>query len=658
MKKLTNLLSVLLILCMMAALTLPALAATSETAVIDHTKTGSVTIYKYDYTNAANDGAWDDSYSSTGVHDQDVTDTLGSTGKVNSLGNGETSNGYAIAGVEFTYLKVADFRTYSQAENGTAKVLLLYGFAADDALPGILGLDASDAYTADADKNYFESDTVIDALKNALTTSPTTTKSALERYITSNAGTAMELTDANGMTTADGMALGLYLFVETKVPEMVVSTTNPWLVSLPMTSVNGTNATNGGQEWLYDITLYPKNQTGIPTLEKTVREDKADTGSNGDTDVITDGFAHTGTASAGDILDYQIISTLPTITSSATYLKNYTFTDTLSAGISYIGSDIVLTWYKDAACTEAITSWDMNSGMFTASVSAYSGMNILTIAMTEDGLDAINTSNEVWNDSTVKSGYSDCTLRITYGAKVDSDDSLVLGDKGNSNDVVLSWQRTSANYYDTLLDDCHIYSYGVDLTKVFSDAKGNYANVNFVLKNSTDSYWVQARQDADTGIYYVTGHVNAETDATKFVPTSDGKIIVKGLEDDTYILTETQTDNGYVLLERGIEITITTAETTEACGIYSNDTIGVVQTKEHKLLTASAAVDADTVTMLADNSSDNALAALEVVNNRISILPGTGDVGAYTLAVIGTLAAVSCIGAIIVILKLKRENRQ
>ena len=93
---------------------------------------------------------------------------------------------------------------------------------------------------------------------------------------------------------------------------MVVSTTDPFLVSVPMTSVNGTNATDGGTHWIYDITLYPKNLTGIPSLEKTLREAKADTGK-------TDDYTHTGTASAGDTIDYQIISTLPSITSEATW---------------------------------------------------------------------------------------------------------------------------------------------------------------------------------------------------------------------------------------------------------------------------------------------------------------------------------------------------
>ena len=46
-------------------------------------------------------------------------------------------------------------------------------------------------------------------------------------------------------------------------------------------------------------------------------------------------FGDTTTASEGDILDYIVVSKLPTITSEATYLTQYTFVDSLSAGLTY-----------------------------------------------------------------------------------------------------------------------------------------------------------------------------------------------------------------------------------------------------------------------------------------------------------------------------------
>lgn len=46
-------------------------------------------------------------------------------------------------------------------------------------------------------------------------------------------------------------------------------------------------------------------------------------------------YDDTTTASEGDLLDYRVVSKLPHITSKATYLSQYTFTDALSTGVNY-----------------------------------------------------------------------------------------------------------------------------------------------------------------------------------------------------------------------------------------------------------------------------------------------------------------------------------
>ena len=55
----------------------------------------------------------------------------------------------------------------------------------------------------------------------------------------------------------------------------------------------------------------------------------------------------------------------------------------------------------------------VNSGKFTV---AYDDTaNTMTIRMTDTGLSEINEAATVYTDS-VKRGYSDCTMRITYAA--------------------------------------------------------------------------------------------------------------------------------------------------------------------------------------------------------------------------------------------------
>ena len=692
-------------------------AASIADATIDTSRTANLILYKYDFTNAKKDGVWNEgSYVSTGQYDQRVNDTLGGatrkgdTDTTSDLGNGQTSNGYAIKGVEYTYLKVADITQFTESANDgqtSEHVEVLYAIdktkGAD--MLAALGLENGKDSYANANKLddanwYYQSDVLIKALSDSLTANATTTKNALEAYVAANGGTKMLETDEDGKTEANDLPLGLYLLVETKVPEMVTGTTDPCFISLPMTSVDGGmtkgdtngNITTGGHDWLYDVTIYPKNTTGIVTLEKTVREAKNDTGKNNASDVITDGFAHNATASAGDTVEYQIISTLPTITSTATNISDYTFKDVLARGLSYNG-EVTLEFFKDAACTQSVAKWTEADNKFTVAKAENSDKShTMTIAMTDAGLKEINTANTAANNANgaLYAGYSNYTLRIRYNAKLNSDESLVYGDNGNENNVVLTWKRSNDKYFDTLIDDCHIYTYAINVAKTFSDGKAEqtmFDHVLFKAQNKTDGYYVIAALNETEGIWYVTGHTDKEAEATALYPvtwnTKPGQIILKGVEDDQYIWTELETANGYTLLKNNIDVTIKSVDdANRPCDIYSKDTLGVVQNDPrynfpnnedyklanipqtqlaHNYQTASATVDGNNVTMLddeMDTGSTNAIAPLQVVNTKGFETPMTGENGTWALAIGGVL--VFCLGtsAFIFFLVFKKRKEQ
>ena len=582
---------------------------------IDTSKKASLSIYKYDITKASEDGVWDaESYVSTGLHDDAVIDKLSK---------------YAIQGVEFTYLNVADITMNNEVVDGQRQVGVLYGFDSSDrsnAVLSAIGLTAADAHKTEGGVNYFTSDALNNKLAAALAANATAVKNALEVAV-KNGGVTMTETDATGHTSASNMEQGLYLVVETRVPENVTSTCNPFLISLPMTTVDGS-------EWLYDLTVYPKNQTGNPDLEKTVRESKSSTGkNNGSLTDITDGYAHTATASVGDIVDYQIISTLPTITSKASSLSEYIYVDTMSKGIKYNKNDVVIEFFRDAGCTDKITTWDENSGKFTATYN--DAANTMTIKMTETGLAEINEATTVYTDS-VKRGYSDCTMRITYAATLTAD--AQMGDKDNPNTVTLTWKRTNTTYYDTLEDCCHVYTYGIDVLKQFSDGKGNIQNVKFNLHNDTDDCYIIA--DLKDGTYYAKGITTKKADATTFVPNAQGHIVVKGLEDDIYSLVEVATDKGYVLLKESVKIVITTKEN------------GVCEKCGAKLLTASATVNGKDITM----TDGNAIVPLTVINNPGFDLPKTGGYGTWMFTIGGILLLGTA--AFIVVKSRKHKSEQ
>ena len=610
MKKIHRVWAMLLVAIMALSLITTAFAEPT----IDTSKKTSLSIYKYDITTANSDGAWDaESYASTGLHDAAVVDKLAK---------------YAIQGVEFTYLRVADIAMNNELVESQRQVGVLYGFDGSErsnAVLSAIGLTGADAHKTEGGVNYYTSDALNNKLAAALTANATNVKNALETAVKS--GVAMPETDATGHTSASDMEQGLYLVVETRVPENVTSTCNPFLVSLPMTTIDGA-------AWNYDVTVYPKNQTGNPTLDKTVREAKNSTGKNtGSLADITDGYAHTATASVGDTVDYQIISTLPTITSKASSLSEYTYVDTLSKGIRYNKNDVVIEFFRDPVCADKINTWDENSGKFTV---AYDDTaNTMTIRMTDTGLSEINEAATVYTDS-VKRGYSDCTMRITYAATLTAD--AKMGDTDNPNEVVLTWKRTNTTYFDTLKDCCHVYTYGIDVLKQFSDNGGNVRNVKFRLHNDTDDCYIIAEQK--DGVYHAKGLTAKKSDATTFIPNAQGHIVVKGLEDDAYSLTEIATDKGYVLLKDAVKIVIKTSENgqCEKCGA--------------KLLTASATVNGKDVTM----TDGNAIVPLTVVNNPGFDLPKTGGYGTWMFTVGG--AALLGAAAFIVIRSRKHKDEQ
>ena len=608
MKKIHRVLAMLMAAIMALSLITTAFAEPT----IDPGKKASLSIYKYDITKASNDGAWDaESYVSAGLRDDAVIDKLSK---------------YAIQGVEFTYLRIADITMNNEAVEGQRQVGVLYGFDSSGRSTAVLsaiGLTAADAHKTAGGINYFTSDMLNNKLAAALTANATTVKNALETAV-KNGGVAMPETDATGHTSASDMEQGLYLIVETRVPESVTSTCNPFFVSLPMTAMDGT-------AWNYDVTVYPKNQTGNPDLEKTVREAKNSTGKNtGSLTDIADGYAHTATASVGDVVDYQIISTLPTITSKASSLSEYTYVDTLSKGIKYNKNDVVIEFFEDAGCTDKIATWAVNSGKFT--VIYDDAANTMTIRMTDTGLSEINEATTVYTDS-VKRGYSDCTMRITYAATLTAD--AQMGDTDNPNEVELTWKRTNKTYFDTLKDCCHVYTYGIDILKQFSDNGGNLRNVKFKLHNDTDDCYIIA--DLKDGVYHAKGFAAKKADATTFVPNSSGHIVVKGLEDDAYSLTEIATDKGYVLLKDAVKIVIKTAENgqCEKCGAA--------------LLTASATVNGKDASM----TDGNAIVPLTVVNNPGFDLPKTGGYGTWMF----TIGGVVLLGAAAFIVVKSRKHK-
>lgn len=322
--------------------------------------------------------------------------------------------------------------------------------------------------------------------------------------------------------------------------------------------------------------------------------------------------------------------------------------------------------------------------------------NKATITLTEAGLNQINGTNvkgasnpyeAVGDKGATKAGYSDYYMVLYYTATVNSDASVTLGDSGNANDISLVWSRTNNKYSNSLQDRNYVYSYGIDLTKTFSDNKGDATKVQFKLYNSTDAYYVIAKK-AEDGLYYVTGKAMDKAQATTFTPAASGKLYIKGLEGDKYQLTEVATDDGYTLLKDQMVINIeetkrdikaSVAGTTGlddaaadniianyGTGIKNEDgqlvnaattdigskavagptsetangrTIGKTDMYVGDIQAATATVDSKPCTLLTsstgDTTSPNAEVKMAIENNKGFNMPLTGGTGLVGLVILG-----------------------
>lgn len=189
------------------------------TSTINKSKTGSITIYK-----------------------RSMTETI----PTEPAGKGETvinPSGEALENVGFTIYKVMD-----------AGELVKY-------YDGITTGDAVKYQT------YFKANTTEFTAENL--TDEVKGKEVKETSELSGE----KKTDKAGKVEFTGLEVGLYLVIETTLPQAVTQKAEPFLVSIPMTRIGAgkdetTNPNN--KVWMYDVTVYPKNSIaqGNVILEK------------------------------------------------------------------------------------------------------------------------------------------------------------------------------------------------------------------------------------------------------------------------------------------------------------------------------------------------------------------------------------------------------
>ncbi len=288
-----------------------------------------------------------------------------------------------------------------------------------------------------------------------------------------------------------------------------------------------------------------------PTIDKTVKEDS------------TGAYGKVNDAEIGDTVNFK------TTVKAKANSTNYVVHDTMEAGLTFNANSVEIAGLeKDVDYTVATTCED---GCTFEIVFEQAYLDTITT-----DTDIVITYSAVLNDKAeIVTDTNDNTTRLSYGDKA----------------TVTEESKTQT------------LTYYFNLTK--TDAEGKQLEgAEFTLSNAEG---VMSFVAIDGGYRVAT---EGETGTTTIVA---GKVVIKGLDADTYTLTETKAPAGYNLLDEAIEVKV------------------------------NAATTGDTVTFTPADQT--------VVNKTGGLLPETGGIGTTIFYVVG-LALV--LGAAVLLITKKR----
>lgn len=470
-----------------------------------------------------------------------------------------------LQNVEFAYVEVGERVQVDTAASNSSQTEIKYNVTNDEFLNAI-------GIKKNADSNYTQTE-----LNNAIRLKKTETIA----FVKDNA------TDTNKKSTVatsgdvkfDNLSLHkLYVFAETDATKAALASDGntkvnvtkvsvPFLVSLPFTGKDGKTVT--------DLKVYPKNSTGTATIEKKIVENGTD--------------KTTTNANIGDTINYKVTYSIPV---GENGLESLVVTDTMSKGLTFDTNNIEVK-------NEDVVSAD-NYTVESKQNPNGNGSTITTITFTEKYCKSLE-KNTTQN------------FTITYTATLNKD--AVLGKSGNTNGVFVTYRNTGDVDRDTEhKSTTKVFTYGIDLLKK-GEGVDKLVGVKFTLTDENGKE-VNVEKNDSNNFYTPGGRSNTVTTG------DDGKIYIRGLKPGTYKLTETKTNNGYVLLKNPVVIVITqtSAETGAATA-----TVG----------------SKDDVTMTADNGSATAIVPLTVVNSKGFDLPVTGGRGIALFTIAGIAIVVA-----------------
>lgn len=322
------------------------------------------------------------------------------------------------------------------------------------------------------------------------------------------------------------------------------------------------------------VTIQEKNVA--PGNEKKVEEDS------------TGNYGEKNDADIGQTVKFQ-----STITAQAG-AENYVFHDKMSAGLTYTG----------------VTSVTLNgTAVDSTDEKAY------TVKTSELGDDC--TFHVVFTQAFCDTLKANDKIVISYTATVNKD--AVVGGNGNKNE---SWLKYGENNdLTTTPSETTTYTWDVDVFKYTKNGETEkpLAGAKFTLSKKADGTDPIALVNEGNNVYRVATKDDTNT-VTEITTDSTGKFTIKGLDSDTYYLTETAAPAGYNKLADPITIVI------GENGVVNGTT-----------------------------DAPQGVEEVKVLNQSGSELPSTGGMGTTIFYVVGSILL---IGAAILLITKKRMDAE
>lgn len=343
-------------------------------------------------------------------------------------------------------------------------------------------------------------------------------------------------------------------FTGLKLGYYLVDTTLGTLCSLDTTNPN--------------VVMEEKNEA--PSNVKTVEEDS------------TGNYGEKNDADIGQTVNYKSTVTLPKGS------EHVTFHDTMSTGLTLDATSIKV--YTDANMTT-----ELAAGNYTVTTSGLTDGCTFEVSFNQTYLDSLTAT---------------ATVYVKYSATVN--ENAVVAGEGNSNTSKLSY-GDSSNTKTTPDSTTKTYTWDVDIFKYAKDGETEkaLAGAKFTLSKSADGTNPIALVAEGNNVYRVAK--TGETGITEITTDATGKFTIKGLDSDTYYLTETVAPAGYNKLA---------------------DPITIVVGEDGKTSVDSTVVD-----------------EVKVLNNTGAELPSTGGMGTTIFYIVG---GVLVLGAAILLITKKR----